>query len=133
MSWQTQIDVEFQHCDPAGIVFYPRYFEMINSVIERYFRDHVGYDFAAMHFVDKNGVPTVKIEAEFHAPSRLGDRLMFDLAVKRVGNSSLEILIHATCDEQHRMTVRSTLVRIDLVSARPAPWPEMLAQKLRQT
>ncbi|NOX39903.1 MAG: acyl-CoA thioesterase [Alphaproteobacteria bacterium] len=133
MSWQTQIDVEFQHCDPAGIVFYPRYFEMINSVIERYFHDHLSYDFATMHFVDKNGVPTVKIDAEFRAPSRLGDRLTFDLAVERVGNSSLELLIRASCDAQPRMTVRSTLVRIDLGSGNSAPWPKPLADKLRQT
>ena len=26
--------VRFQHCDPAGIVFYPRYFEMLNTTIE---------------------------------------------------------------------------------------------------
>ena len=25
--------VEFNHCDPAGIVFYPRYFEMISAVV----------------------------------------------------------------------------------------------------
>ncbi len=133
MSWQTQIDVEFQHCDPAGIVFYPRYFEMINSVIERYFRDHVGLDFATMHFVDKNGVPTVRINAEFHAPSRLGDRLTFELEVTRVGKSSLELLIRAACNEQPRMSVRSTLVRIDLGSGASTPWPKSLADKLRQT
>lgn len=133
MSWQTQIDVEFQHCDPAGIVFYPRYFEMINSVIERYFRDHVGYDFATMHFADRKGVPTVRIDTEFHIPSRLGERLTFDLEVARVGNSNLELLIRASCDAQPRMTVRSTLVRIDLGSGSAAPWPKPLADKLRQT
>ena len=33
MTFTTQRKVRFQHCDPAGIVFYPRYFEMINSVV----------------------------------------------------------------------------------------------------
>ncbi len=46
MSDCRQIRVEFNHCDPAGIVFYPRYFEMANSVVENFFRDEVDYPFA---------------------------------------------------------------------------------------
>ena len=33
----TEILVRFQHCDPAGIVFYPRYFEMISQSVEEWF------------------------------------------------------------------------------------------------
>ena len=33
MAFIAQRKVRFQHCDPAGIVFYPRYFEMLNSVV----------------------------------------------------------------------------------------------------
>ena len=29
--------VLFRHCDPAGIVFYPRYFEMMNDTVEAFF------------------------------------------------------------------------------------------------
>ena len=29
--FRHSIDVMFQHCDPAGIVFYPRFFEMMNE------------------------------------------------------------------------------------------------------
>ena len=34
-------DITFRQCDPAGIVFYPRYFEMMNDAIERFFSDIV--------------------------------------------------------------------------------------------
>ena len=71
---QTRI-VEFQHCDPAGIVFYPRYFEMISSVIERFFTDELGHGFNRMHVVRRIGVPTARIAVDFHAPSRLEDKL----------------------------------------------------------
>ena len=30
----AEMTVAFRHCDPAGIVFYPRYFEMINDFVE---------------------------------------------------------------------------------------------------
>ena len=48
MAYARTIPVEFNHCDPAGIVFYPRYFEMVNSVVENFFLEDVGYSFARM-------------------------------------------------------------------------------------
>ena len=33
------------HTDPAGIVFYPRYFEMINAQVEDWFTGPLGCDF----------------------------------------------------------------------------------------
>ena len=73
MSFISRQQVRFAHVDAAGIVFYPRYFEMLNAAIEDYFAEYVGVDFRALHIVRGLGVPTVKIEAEFAAPSRRGD------------------------------------------------------------
>lgn len=130
MSWTTTRLVEFQHCDPAGIVFYPRYFEMINSVVEQFFRDHIGYSFGAMHLSDQFGVPTARIEAEFHAPSRLEDILTFALSVPRLGNSSADFEISATCGAVARMTVRSTIVQINISTGRSVPWNTPVRAKL---
>jgi 4-hydroxybenzoyl-CoA thioesterase len=84
MSYRRQIRVEFNHCDPAGIVFYPRYFEMTNSVLENFFREEVGYSYHAM-MADGIGVPTARIETDFRAPSRLGDVLDWTLVVETAG------------------------------------------------
>ena len=35
--------IEFNHCDPAGMVFYPRYFEMISATVERFLADEIDY------------------------------------------------------------------------------------------
>ena len=83
-----ELPVRFAHVDAAGIVFYPRYFEMLNAAVEQYFADIVGIDFRQMHLERQIGVPTVHLEADFSAPSRLGDRLAIDLIVDRVGRSS---------------------------------------------
>ena len=48
MIYYRTIQVEFNHCDPAGIVFYPRYFEMTNSVVEIFFREVVRHSYADM-------------------------------------------------------------------------------------
>ena len=87
MSYARTIRVEFNHCDPAGIVFYPRYFEMTNSVMENFFREVVGYSYHAM-MADGIGVPTARVETDFRAPSRLGDVLDWGMVVEKVGGSS---------------------------------------------
>ena len=122
MTYIKTIPIEFNHCDPAGIVFYPRYFEMINSVVENFFADVVGRSFAQMHFGGaQNGVPTVRIEANFASPSRLGETVEFALEVVRVGTSSLALTITASHMAKHRLRADLTVVWID--HARAAPWP----------
>ncbi|MDI5986221.1 thioesterase family protein [Halomonas sp. M4R5S39] len=126
MPFTTRHKVRFQHCDPAGIVFYPRYFEMINAVVEDWFAEVVGHDFSTLHVTSRTSVPTASLETDFHAPSRLGETLTFELAVRAVGRTSLALRIVARCGDQPRLTCDSTLVFVDLESGRPLPWPETM-------
>ena len=126
MPFTTQRKVRFQHCDPAGIVFYPRYYEMLNSVVEDYFAERVGHDFNRLHVEARTGVPTAHIETDFHAPSRLGDTLTFELTLRDVGRTSLTLRTVAHCSGEPRLTCDSTLVFVDLESGRPLPWPEAM-------
>ena len=128
MSYARQIRVEFNHCDPAGIVFYPRYFEMTNSVCENFFREVVGYSYHAM-MADGIGVPTARIETDFRAPSRLGDVLDWCLVVERVGGSFATLRLEAYCGQQLRLTTRLTLVWLPQEN-RPARWPDPIRAAL---
>jgi 4-hydroxybenzoyl-CoA thioesterase len=123
MSFVVQTPVRFAHVDAAGIVFYPRYFEMVNAALEDYFAQVVGVDFHAMHIERGLGVPTVKLESVFAAPSRLGDPLDIGVSVERMGNSSATMLFDIACAGEARLTVRSVIVCMDLKSGRPVPWP----------
>lgn len=118
--------VLFKHCDPAGIVFYPRYFEIINDCVEAFFED-LGTPFETLHHT--GAVPTAEIQTRFTAPSRHGDHLEILLEVTRLGRSSLGLEITATCGAQLRFTAQSTLVYINL-DGRPTPWPEALRSAL---
>lgn len=121
MTYHRQIRIEFNHCDPAGIVFYPRYFEMANSVCENFFREEVGVSYAEM-MEARTGVPTVRIEADFKAPSRLGEVLDWALVVEKLGGSSVTFRLEVAS----RLTIRLTLVYAP--ELRPAPWtPPMRA------
>ncbi|WP_283176611.1 thioesterase family protein [Gemmobacter sp. 24YEA27] len=127
MIWHRPIRIEFNHCDPAGIVFYPRYFEMTNSVAENFFREVAGLPYEVM-MAGGNGVPLAQVTAEFHAPSRLGEVLDWQLSIERIGRASITCHIEAHHLDQrgagsHRLTAGLTLVYVD-GSGQSHPWPE---------
>jgi 4-hydroxybenzoyl-CoA thioesterase len=127
MIYTRIIAVEFNHCDPAGIVFYPRYFEMTNSVVENFFADVVGHSFSAM--IDlRQGVPTARLEVNFKAPSRLGERLEWALAVMHVGASSVNFIAAAKVGDELRLNADLTLVWV--IGGRPTRWPDAIRAKL---
>ena len=130
MTYERLIQIEFNHCDPAGIVFYPRYFEMVNSVVENFFADVVGRSFAQMHNGAANGVPAVAIETSFQRPSRLGDKVLFSLRVETIGGSSLKVLVEGRGPDGLRLTVRMTVAWIDNMKA--APWPQEMRAALER-
>lgn len=121
--------VLFKHCDPAGIVFFPRYFEMINDCVEHFFAEGLDWPFEAIHKAE--GVPTAEISTRFLAPSRHGDRLCLALTVTRVGRSSLGYRIKATCDAETRFEASATLVYVN-GQGRPTSWPDAIRDTLEK-
>lgn len=119
--------VLFKHCDPAGIVFYPRYFEMINDCVEMFFDQVLHLPFEELH--RDGGVPTVQIETKFTAPSRHGDALVLRLDIIRVGRTSLGYRMTANCGPEQRFETRATLVNIT-AQGRPTPWPDAVRNTL---
>jgi 4-hydroxybenzoyl-CoA thioesterase len=127
MIYHRLIRIEFNHCDPAGIVFYPRYFEMLNSTVENFFRDEMAYPFEVM-MGQAEGVPTARTEVTFHAPSRLGEELDWQLSVVRLGRASVGLTAQVWCGDSHRLTADLTLVFVrDL---RPQAWPDTIRSRL---
>lgn len=112
--------VLFRHCDPAGIVFYPRYFEMVNDCVEAFFAE-IGSPFEDLH--GDAALPTARIETVFQAPSRHGDMLQIGLDVLRVGGSSLSLELNAVCDGQARFTATPVIVYVN-AQGRPQRWPD---------
>jgi 4-hydroxybenzoyl-CoA thioesterase len=115
--------VYFQHCDPAGIVFYPRCFEMINTVVEEWFTERIGVPFETLHGSMGAAVPTVSIKIDFHARSKHGDILEFRLQPTRIGRSSVDLAIEAYCGHEKRLSLTSTLVFTGEGADRSKSWP----------
>ncbi|MEE9454892.1 MAG: thioesterase family protein [Paracoccaceae bacterium] len=122
--------IRFEHCDPAGIVFYPRYFEMLNRVIEDWFDIRLGHNFVEIHDVMQCAVPTVHIDIDFIALSRHGDILQFYLTPLRLGNASLALSISGHCGVQKRLSMTTKLVFLDKKTAKSAPWPADIRKEI---
>jgi 4-hydroxybenzoyl-CoA thioesterase len=114
--------VMFQHCDPAGIVFYPRYFEMINATVEDWFEEALGCSFADMHGSRGIGIPAATVSARFLRPSRLGETLDVRLAVARLGRTAMDLALAAHGPDGPRLTAELTIVHVDRASLKPSPW-----------
>ena len=130
MTFATTVQVRFADVDPAGIVFYPRYFEMLNGAVEDWFAQDLGMDFKQMHLVDHIGVPTVKLEVTFLSPSELGDVLTITIVPEQVGRSSCNFAALFSGDGRDRLRAEVVLVCMDLDAQRSRPWPESLRERI---
>ena len=130
-SYESKILVRFADCDPAQMVFYPRYLTMFNDVVEDWFRDELKLPFSYYHFEQQHGLPTVHVEVDFVAPSRLGDMLTASLSVNKIGKSSigLDIVLRGP-DGSDRVRGKVVLVVTDLRSSRAVPIPDDLRAKI---
>jgi 4-hydroxybenzoyl-CoA thioesterase len=124
--------VRFQHCDPAGIVFYPQYFVMIHELMEDWFTEALGTDYAALVRDQGRGMPAVKIECEFLAPNPLGDVITFELSVARLGASSVTVLVQGKA--RGEPCLRATVVNVhsSLHPLKALAFPEALRAKMQR-
>lgn len=123
--FRNHVRIRFKHCDAAGIVFYPRYFEMLNDFIEDWFAEGLDWPFDAMHGMGHAGIPTAELQCRFEAPSRLGEQLTRELRVTHVGRSSFAVAIRfAGPDGDIRMEITQRLVCVDTRSMTSQPLPD---------
>lgn len=89
------LKIEWGDCDPAGIVFYPRYFAMFDHSTHLLMEAASGmskYDMlGAYKATDFVGCPMVDTRGRFMIPCRFGDDVTIDSVFTRVGRSSFEI------------------------------------------
>lgn len=131
LKFSVDIKIRFEHCDPAGIVFYPRYFEMFNRVVEDWFATALDTDFRCLHDDMKSGIPTVHADCDFMLPSRLGDIVTFDLSVERIRSSAFTLGISAHAEDCERLRARLVLAFVSLDGGiRAVPIPDLLRDKM---
>jgi len=124
MIFERERLIRFSHCDPAAIVFFPRYFVMFNDLVEDWFDDGLRLGYAKVVGGRRIGLPTVSIHCEFQRPSRMGERVLLSLAVERLGRSSITLSVGCRHGEEERVRMRQVLVTQSLDSGRAVPIPD---------
>lgn len=87
-----ELGVEWGHCDPAGIVFNPRFFEFFDWSTALLLEAATGLPKAAMiaaHGIV--GIPLVDTRARFQAPARYGDRVAIVSTIVGLSRSSFSV------------------------------------------
>jgi 4-hydroxybenzoyl-CoA thioesterase len=124
--FEIEDTIRFAQCDPAGIVFFPQYLVMLNTLHERWFTEGLGVPYHEYIGLRRLGVPTVRLECDFTAVSRHGDRLRQRLAVAKLGRTSLELAVEFDCANELRARFRQVLVCTSLATHKSHPLPEDL-------
>jgi 4-hydroxybenzoyl-CoA thioesterase len=88
--------VRFSDCDPAGMVFYPQYFVMLNGLVEDWFTQGLQVDYARFLGERRLGLPMASLQCDFKLPSRMGDMIALQLRLLRLGRRSLTLDIRCT-------------------------------------
>jgi 4-hydroxybenzoyl-CoA thioesterase len=122
------VRIEWGDCDPAGIVYYPRYFAFFDastSALHHYLK---AYDFA--------GHPLVNARSRFLIPTRFGDDVTIETRATDLRRSSFDV--------HHRLLKNGALavegfetrvwVRGDATKGKmkAAPIPQVVIERLSQ-
>ena len=84
--------IEWCDCDPAGIIYYPRYFQIFDTCTTVMIERALGMnkiDFLKVYnFI---GYPVLETRARFHKPTRYGDEVAIETKLVERGRSSFKI------------------------------------------
>ncbi len=135
MNFTTRKLIRFQHCDPAGIVFYPRFFVLLHEMQED-FLAHIGFPEHVM-IAEGLGFPIVEMKTSFLGMCRHGDEITISLALTKLGNTSIAMHyeIHGAprgtgSANTLRLRAQSVVVCSRVPEGKSVPIPEKLRSAL---
>jgi 4-hydroxybenzoyl-CoA thioesterase len=95
------VRIEWGDCDPAGIIFYPRYFQIFDASTALLFERSLGMTkFQMFKNLEFAGFPLVRTRARFLKPTRFGD----DVTVE-----SKIAFDRSSFDVEHRLSLKGEI------------------------
>jgi 4-hydroxybenzoyl-CoA thioesterase len=85
------IRIEWGDCDPAGIVYFPRYVEYFDRCTRALFERAGVFKRDMLKTYGIAGIPVVDMKAQFVIPSRYGEDVIVESCVCKWGNSSFVV------------------------------------------
>ena len=109
-----KLQIEWGHCDPAGIVFNPRFFEYFDWSTVLMFEVALGmtkYDMLRKY--DAVGIPIVDSRAKFLRTRRYGEHIEIVSSITKFGRSSFDV--HHRLMKDGELSVEAFEVRVWVV------------------
>lgn len=88
---RREIQIEWGDCDPAGIVYYPRYFAYFDNCTAGLFLEAGLPKWEMVKAYDIVGIPMVDTRARFSIPSRWGDRIIVESRIAQWKRTSFDV------------------------------------------
>lgn len=129
---RQQLLIRFSHCDPAGIVYFARYFDMANGVVEDFFPAALGLSYHALIGPRRTGLGFAHAECDFVRPSMMGDQLTFVVLIDAVGTASITFTllgyrtVQGSREAEPALSMRLVMVTTSLIEHRAIPVPDDL-------
>src|ERR1700738_1265642 len=134
---RRDVQIQWGDCDPANIVYYPRYFEMFDDSTSILFE---AAGFSKQDIVRKYGlvgIPMVDTRAKFHIASTHGDWITIESRVESFKRSSFEVTHLVFKGEALAIEAFETRVlvgrhRDDPARLKSAPFPEEIVARFKR-
>jgi 4-hydroxybenzoyl-CoA thioesterase len=134
---RRDVQIQWGDCDPANIVYYPRYFEMFDDSTSILFE---AAGFSKQDIIRKYGlvgIPMVDTRAKFHIASTHGDWIRIESRVESFKRSSFEVTHKVFKGAALAIEAFETRVLVgrhpdDPARLKSAPMPEEIIARFRQ-
>jgi 4-hydroxybenzoyl-CoA thioesterase len=132
----VRVQVGWGDCDPAGIVFYPRFYAWMDTVSHVLARE-MGIPRESMipPGSDMFGFPVVATQAQYFTPARMDDLLEVRTWVARVGRSSLSLrhkIVRIEADGKESLVARGREDRVFIAHGPDGLHPRELTPRMRE-
>jgi 4-hydroxybenzoyl-CoA thioesterase len=106
-----KVRIEWGDCDPAGIVYFPRYFVFFDNCTAGMF-EVIGLPKPQMlKKFDVVGFPLVDVQARFMIPSSFGEDIVIESTIAEWGRSSFKVQ-HRALKDDGRLAIEATETRV---------------------
>jgi len=133
---RRNVRIEWGDCDPAGIVFYPRYLDQFNeSTIQLFETAGFGRKRDMQRELQVAGFPMVDVRTSFRRPTTYGDEVVITSRIAEMGRSSFKVehqlwLGEELCVECWETRVWTVVDPDDSSRLKSAPIPQAIRDKI---
>ena len=113
-AWTVIRMVRFSDCDPAGILYTPRFVDMVNGVVEDFFLARLRISYHDLIQNERIGLGYKSADCDFFKPALMGDRLQFIVLVEHIGRTSVIFSVHCVREIEEIMRCRLVMVTTSL-------------------